>query len=55
MWFECDYILPQFGETALHLAAWEGSVAIGEQLLEAGADPNSRERVRNELSLIEQI
>lgn len=45
---QCDpiYIFPQYGETALHLAAWEGNVAIGEQLLEAGADPDIRERVR---------
>lgn len=46
---------PQYGETALHLAAWVGNVAIGEQLLEAGADPDIRERVRkicNEVSRI---
>lgn len=36
----------QLGETALHHAAWEGNVAVGEQLLEAGANPDSRERVR---------
>ena len=40
------YFLFQLGETALHHAAWEGNIAIAEQLLEAGANPDSRERVR---------
>ena len=35
----------QIGETALHHAAWEGEVETVKLLLEAGADPNIRERV----------
>ena len=35
----------QIGETALHHAAWEGELETVKLLLEAGADPNIRERV----------